>query len=194
MSKKYTKFNEITKAQTKNGPMTTIDDNKLTNIPKKDDRPNILFLFFLYLLQGIPLGLTASLPMILSSRKVSYSDQALFSLATWPFSLKLLWAPIVDSIFVKRIGRRKSWLVPVQYLIGFFMLFFANYVHDIFENDEIEINDGDISLLTAIFFLFTFLAATQDIAVDGWGLTILSKYKQDLFLLRFKIKYYFSFN
>ena len=67
------------------------------------------------------------------------------------------------------------------------MLFFANYVHDIFENDEIEINDGDISLLTAIFFLFTFLAATQDIAVDGWGLTILSKYKQDFFFL-FKIK------
>ncbi len=29
--------------------------------------------------------------------------------------------------------------------------------------------------MTGIFFMFTFLAATQDIAVDGWALTMLSK-------------------
>ena len=81
----------------------------------RKDIPNILLLLFLYMLQGIPLGLTASLPFILSSRKVPYKDQAIFSLATWPFSLKLLWAPFVDSMFLKSIGRRKSWLVPVQY-------------------------------------------------------------------------------
>ena len=57
---------------------------------------------------GIPLGLTGSLPFILSSRKVSYSNQGTFSFAFWPFSLKLLWAPIVDSVFIKKIGRRKS--------------------------------------------------------------------------------------
>jgi PAT family acetyl-CoA transporter-like MFS transporter 1 len=33
----------------------------------------------------------------------------------------------------------------------------------------------EIFKLTAIFFGFTFLAATQDIAVDGWALTMLSK-------------------
>ena len=32
-----------------------------------------------------------------------------------------------------------------------------------------------ILLLTAIFFLLNFLAATQDIAVDGWALTMLSR-------------------
>lgn len=41
----------------------------------------------------------------------------------WPFSLKLLWAPIVDSIYSNRFGRRKSWLIPAQLLIGFFMIF-----------------------------------------------------------------------
>ena len=35
--------------------------------------------------------------------------------------------------------------------------------------------NADIYILTAIFFMFTFLAATQDIVVDGWALTILSK-------------------
>jgi PAT family acetyl-CoA transporter-like MFS transporter 1 len=57
----------------------------------RKDLFNIVFLAFLYLLQCVPLGLSGSLPYILSSRKVSYSDQGTFSLAFWPFSLKLLW-------------------------------------------------------------------------------------------------------
>ena len=59
---------------------------------------------------------------------MSYADQGTFSFAFWPFSLKLLWAPIVDSIYSKRIGRRKSWLIPVQYAIGIFMICFASSI------------------------------------------------------------------
>ena len=107
----------------------------------RKDLNSVLFLLFLYLLQGIPLGLTSSLPLLLSSRKVSYSDQGKFSFAFYPFSMKLLWAPVVDSIFVRSFGRRKSWLIPVQYLIGVFLILFSNYVHTLLEVDG---NDSDI--------------------------------------------------
>lgn len=33
----------------------------------------------------------------------------------------------------------------------------------------------DINVLLSVFFIANFLAATQDIAVDGWALTILKK-------------------
>lgn len=36
-------------------------------------------------------------------------------------------------------------------------------------------NPPNIELLTALFFSLNFLAATQDIAVDGWALTMLKK-------------------
>lgn len=36
---------------------------------------NIALLLFLYLLQGIPLGLSAAIPIILQNKKVSYKDQ-----------------------------------------------------------------------------------------------------------------------
>lgn len=134
------------------------------------DRQNIALLMFLYVLQGIPLGLAGAIPYLLTSRKVSYNDQALFSFVYWPFSVKLLWAPIVDSLYVSSFGRRKSWLVPVQYLIGIFMLALSLFISRIM--DEGNLN---IYLLTAIFFLLNFLAATQDIAVDGWALTMLSR-------------------
>lgn len=67
---------------------------------------NVSLLLFLYVLQGIPLGLAGSVPLILQTKKASYSDQAFFSFVFWPFSLKLLWAPLVDSLYFSRFGRR----------------------------------------------------------------------------------------
>nr|CAG4646977.1 EOG090X04K8 [Megafenestra aurita]SVE92332.1 EOG090X04K8 [Megafenestra aurita] len=132
---------------------------------------NIALLFFLYLLQGIPLGLIASIPLMLQNRHVSYKDQAEFSLVFWPFSLKLLWAPIVDSLYSSRMGRRKTWLVPVQYLIGIAMLFLSTKVDRYLDGE----GSPNIPVLTVAFFLLNFLAATQDIAVDGWALTMLHR-------------------
>ena len=84
------------------------------------DRLHILVLFGLYILQGIPLGLRNSVPLVLQERGVSYTDQSKFSFASYPFSMKILWAPIVDAIFIRKFGRRKSWLIPTQMLIGKF--------------------------------------------------------------------------
>ena len=97
----------------------------------RKDRWNIFLLLCLYLLQGIPLGMAASIPLIIQSYGASWSEQATFSFAFWPFSLKLLWAPIVDALYVKRFGRRKTWLIPVQYAIGFVMILLSYYIHDI---------------------------------------------------------------
>ncbi|KAG8315049.1 hypothetical protein J6590_078952 [Homalodisca vitripennis] len=137
----------------------------------KGDRGNVCLLMFLYMLQGIPLGLGASVPMLLQSKGVSYNDQAIFSLVGWPFSIKLLWAPIVDSVYSERFGRRKSWLVPAQYLIGICMLTLSSWVDFWIEDTE----GPRIVLLTGFFFVLCFLAATQDVAVDGWALSMLRR-------------------
>lgn len=86
--------------------------------------------------------------------------------------MKLLWAPIVDTIFSSRIGRRKTWLIPTQYLIGAFMLLLGQFVDMWLGNNNTSPN---IEVLTVLFFLLNFLAATQDVAVDGWALTMLKK-------------------
>jgi len=109
---------------------------------------------------------------LLLAKKVGYKDQALFSLCSWPFSLKLLWAPIVDSIYFESLGRRKSWLVPVQLLCGVLMILGAQYIDGwVSENSD---EPPSMHMLTGYFFVLYFLMATQDIAVDGWALTMLS--------------------
>lgn len=132
------------------------------------DEKNIAILLFLYVLQGIPLGLSSAIPLILTNRGISYSQQAEYSFSQWPFSLKLLWAPVVDSCFMARFGRRKSWLVPIQYLIGIFMLVLGR-------NVERYLEAADVTSLTVMFFVLNFLAATQDVVVDGWALTMLQR-------------------
>ena len=134
-----------------------------------EDFWNICVLLFLYILQGIPLGLIASVPYLLTNRGVCYSQQATFSFVTWPFSVKLLWAPFVDSIYSERFGRRKSWLVPIQYLIGASMIVISYYVDGLMNAEA----GPKMGILTVVFLFLNFLAATQDIAVDGWALTML---------------------
>ncbi|CAI4228269.1 unnamed protein product [Auanema sp. JU1783] len=147
---------------------------KRTRESLRGDISSILLLLFLYLLQGVPLGLISAIPLLLQGKNVSYTQQAIFSFAYWPFSLKLLWAPIVDSVFWKKIGRRKSWMVPCQYLIGVFMLLMSYKVPYIM-GEEQGVTAPNALLLMFIFLPLNFLAATQDIAVDGWALTILSR-------------------
>jgi MFS transporter, PAT family, solute carrier family 33 (acetyl-CoA transportor), member 1 len=68
------------------------------------------------------------------------------------------------------MGRRKSWLVPTQYLIGIFMLILSGRVDEWLGGEM-----PNVALITLVFFSLNFLAATQDIAVDGWALTMLKR-------------------
>ena len=52
-------------------------------------------------------------PFLLQS-KASYTQIGIFSVASYPYSFKLFWSPIVDSIYSSAFGRRKSWVVRLH--------------------------------------------------------------------------------
>lgn len=141
-----------------------------TSIAK--DKWNIALLLLLYTLQGIPLGLAGSIPMVLQAKKIGYRQQAMFSFVSWPFSVKLLWAPIVDAVYSRSVGRRKSWLIPVQFIIGLTMITMSYSINTFLGEDG---STPNVLVLTMLFFMLFVCAATQDIAVDGWAITMLSR-------------------
>ncbi|CDS82249.1 related to putative acetyl-coenzyme A transporter [Sporisorium scitamineum] len=149
------------------------------DLSPQDQRAMIL-LVVLYLLQGVPVGLAfGTMPFLLKS-KLSYGDIGFFMLCTYPYSLKLFWSPIVDSTFVNELqlpllgkislGRRKSWIVPVQTVVGVMFWYLSSNVDQLLLADLLN-----VKLITLIFFVLILFAATQDIAVDGWALTLLSQ-------------------
>lgn len=143
-----------------------------SELPRQDKR-NFLLLVLLYFLQGIPMGLAGgSVPFLLKSH-LSYGQIGVYSLASYPYSLKLLWSPIVDAVWSPKVGRRKSWILPIQTLSGFGMIWLGARA----ESMMIEAGkggDNGIWGFTGWWFALVFMCATQDIAVDGWALTLLS--------------------
>jgi MFS transporter, PAT family, solute carrier family 33 (acetyl-CoA transportor), member 1 len=138
------------------------------------DLGNVTLLVVLYCLQGVPLGLgLVSIPYLLK-KHLTYKELATFSLAAYPFSLKFFWSPIVDSYYIPWIGRRKSWIIPLQSLSGVLMVYLSYYIEDMLLSSEY------IYSLTLYFFIIVLLYATQDIAVDGWAVEILKPENQFL--------------
>lgn len=144
----------------------TVDPNKpaassFRELSKKDQR-NFLLLVLLYFLQGVPMGLAmGSVPYLLKS-KLSYGQIGVFTLASYPYSMKLLWSPIVDAIWSPKMGRRKSWIVPVQAVSAMALLWLGGKAEKLME----EAGER-LYFFTAVFFALVMLCATQDIAVDG---------------------------
>lgn len=60
----------------------------------------------------------------------------------------------------------------MQYLIGIVMIIMSYGVSDWLGSDD---KAPSMMILTLSFLFLNFLAATQDIAVDGWALTMLKR-------------------
>ncbi len=112
---------------------------------------------------GLPLYLLINLVAAwLRDSSVNLKDIGLFSLATFPYVWKFLWAPFLDRYDIFRLGRRRSWLILTQIallvviaLLGFF-------------NPQTNIHM--IMFLCGAVALFS---ATQDIALDAYRREIL---------------------
>lgn len=149
-------------------PLTPTSPNanaSFFDLPRQD-RSNFLLLVLLYFLQGIPMGLaTGSVPFLLKSH-LSYGQIGIFSLASYPYSLKLLWSPIVDAVWSPALGRRKSWILPIQTFSGLGMIYLGSRIKDMMVSAGATDGSGVWSF-TGWWFFLVFLCATQDIAVDG---------------------------
>jgi len=121
-------------------------------------------LLVLYFSQGLPFGFQASaLPLLLRERGVSLQAIGFAGLLAAPWLLKAFWAPLVDRYGSVRLGRRKSWILPLQGLLA--LCAFAAARAD------------DPSALFALIFAMNLCAATQDIAVDGLAVSWLEPHE-----------------
>ncbi len=146
-------------------PLTPNPNTSFFDLPRQDRR-NFLLLVLLYFLQGIPMGLASGSVPFLLKPYLSYGQIGVFSLASYPYSLKLLWSPIVDAVWSPALGRRKSWIMPIQICSGLGMIYLGSRIKEMMI--AAGANDGaGVWNFTWWWFFLVFLCATQDIAVDG---------------------------
>src|SRR5262245_10048573 len=85
-------------------------------------RPRVLIIWLLGFSAGLPLALSgATLAVWMADRGVGLETIGLLSLAGLPYTLKFLWAPVVDAIdlpvLAPLLGRRRSWMIASQILL-----------------------------------------------------------------------------
>lgn len=128
-------------------------------------RKTFAILALLYFAQGLPFGFQATaLPMLLRERGTSLTAIGFAGLLSLPWALKALWAPLVDRFGSRRLGHFRSWILATQALLGLTTLGAASLA----ERPSLA------PLLMAVLAMNLF-AATQDIAVDGYALRVLSE-------------------
>ncbi|KAI0897574.1 MFS general substrate transporter [Annulohypoxylon nitens] len=156
-----------------NVPKTpTVNNHGFWELPIQDQK-NFMLLVLLYFLQGVPMGLASGSVPFLLKEHLSFGEIGVFSLASYPYSLKLFWSPIVDAVWSPKVGRRKSWILPIQLMSGFGMLYLGSMIEDLMATTG-KPGGPSVWNFTGWWFFLVFMCATQDIAVDGWALTLLT--------------------
>ena len=85
-------------------------------------RRRVLIILFLGFSSGLPLALSGSTLLVwMTEAGVNLGTIGLFALVGTPYTVKFLWAPIVDALDVpllsRRFGRRRGWLLLSQFLL-----------------------------------------------------------------------------
>src|SRR5580700_9036547 len=125
-------------------------------------KPRVLVIMFLGFSSGLPLALSGSTLLIwMTESGVNLGTIGLFALVGTPYTVKFLWAPVVDALNVpvlsRLLGRRRGWLLLSQFLLIAAIVFLA-------------FCDPAVSpLIVAVGALLVATAsATQDIVVDAF--------------------------
>ncbi|NEO98568.1 MAG: MFS transporter [Symploca sp. SIO2E9] len=124
----------------------------------------------LYIAQFLPVAFFGqTLPVFLRQQGVSLEAIGLTSFLSLPWTLKVLWSPIVDRYGWTKLGHYKSWILAMQSLLVVTLIFCATL--------DIQTHFG----LLAVGMLFAIsLAATQDIATDALAIELLTPSERGL--------------
>jgi MFS transporter, PAT family, beta-lactamase induction signal transducer AmpG len=132
----------------------------------------VLIVMFLGFSSGLPLALSGSTLLVwMREVGVNLGTIGLFALVGTPYTIKFLWAPLIDALDVpvlsRRFGRRRGWLLLAQFLLIAAIIFLGAC-------------DPAVSpLFVAIGALLVATAsATQDIVVDAFRVESLDESEQ----------------
>src|SRR5512132_3739691 len=117
----------------------------------------------------LALGFSSGLPFLLTGNTLGYwlrdegTTLKAIGFLSWvglAYSIKFLWAPVVDRLdapLFGRFGRRRSWMLLTQVLVAVGLLGVSIYG-----------TKHGLALVGALALLVAFSSSTQDIVVDAW--------------------------
>lgn len=126
------------------------------------------WVFSLYFAEGFPYSLVRQLSTVFfKDAGASLQAVGLTSLYGLPWTLKLLWAPLVDAFSTKR-----RWLVAAEATLAVLVAGLA----------LVSTAQAALVVAAGVFFAIAIASATHDIAIDGYYLEALDRAAQARFV------------
>ena len=130
----------------------------------------VVAVLFLGFSSGLPLALSGgTLQAWLTVEEVDIKTIGLFTLVGLPYTLKFLWAPLIDRFSVPLFGRRRGWIFVFQSIL-LILIFAMSMVSPV---------------KSTLFFAFlafglAFASSSQDIVVDAYRTEVLRERERGL--------------
>ena len=130
-----------------------------------------LIILLLGFASGLPLALTGStLTLWLAENGTSKAAIGLFALVATPYTLKFLWAPLLDRVrlpLLGHLGRRRGWGIFIEILLALAIITLghADPTHHLHRTALLAVLVG-------------FLGASQDIVIDALRVELLAEKDQ----------------
>jgi len=128
-------------------------------------RPRVATMLLLGFSSGLPFLLTGNtLGYWLRDKGTSLTAIGFLSWVGLAYSLKPLWAPLVDRVdapIVGRLGRRRGWMFVAQIFVCLGLVAMS-----------VVGPAGGLALLGACALTVAFASSTQDIVVDAWRIEV----------------------
>ena len=126
-------------------------------------QPKMAVLLFLGFSSGLPFYLTSkTLQAWMTTARVDLATIGFFSLVTLPYSLKFVWAPVMDRYIPPFLGRRRGWVLITQVLL--LLAIAAMSLHD---------PRTGLKMLAINAIAIAFFSASQDISLDAYRTDVL---------------------
>src|SRR5690625_3760332 len=117
---------------------------------------------------GLLLAVTSTtLQACVTVEGVSLTQIGLLTLVGSAYTLKFLWAPLLDRFQLPFLGRRRGWMAATQLLLALSIMamgFFAP--------------SQQLGVLSLLALWVAFLSATQDIAFDAYSTDVLKPFER----------------
>jgi PAT family beta-lactamase induction signal transducer AmpG len=126
-------------------------------------QPKMAVLVLLGFSSGLPFYLTSkTLQAWMTTAKVDLATIGFFSLVTLPYSLKFVWAPVMDRYVPPFLGRRRGWVLITQ--LALLIAIGAMSLHDPRQG---------LRMLAINAIAIAFFSASQDISLDAYRTDVL---------------------
>jgi PAT family beta-lactamase induction signal transducer AmpG len=128
-------------------------------------QPKTAYMLLFGFAAGLPYALLlGTLYAWLTEAEVDVETMGVFSLIGLAYAFKFLWSPALDRVDVpllRKLGKRKQWIVTAQILLGAILLILSTL-------DPV----GALGVFSLLAGIGAFASATQDVVIDAWRVDV----------------------